>query len=218
MTSAGSRSCYYRILNVSYDASMIDIKSSFRKLAKTLHPDTNGGCSIKTREFQIVSEAYDTLSNPSMRKQYDSENGIFSKSRRNNYGKANSSAAYDFQDQNIKMDKNGNPWGKMYAPRPPPGTQVFNHDLWFDMHYNGGELREALSRGRARRKMETSSKDNINGMPNSFVIAQRTKTTDNSEHINHLNAKEAVIHRMNLRRQQRRRPPKVSEDDACIIS
>ncbi|MDO4437278.1 MAG: J domain-containing protein [Coriobacteriaceae bacterium] len=58
---------FYDVLGVSKNASDKDIKSAFRKLAQKYHPD-RGGDEAK---FKEISEAYDTLSNPEKRKEYD---------------------------------------------------------------------------------------------------------------------------------------------------
>ena len=69
---------YYEILGVTPDSDMAEIKSAYRKLARQFHPDVNPGGA---RHFKDISAAYDTLSDPELRKQYDILNGIF-KSRK----------------------------------------------------------------------------------------------------------------------------------------
>ncbi len=61
---------YYQILEVSEKASLIEIKQAFRNLAKLLHPDRNPGVGSHAR-FIEVTEAYQVLSDPEMRKIYD---------------------------------------------------------------------------------------------------------------------------------------------------
>jgi hypothetical protein len=61
---------YYRILGVSKSASGGEIRSSFRKLAKLLHPDRNSDPSAP-RLFQAVHEAYEVLGNAERRARYD---------------------------------------------------------------------------------------------------------------------------------------------------
>ncbi len=58
---------FYDVLGVSKNASDKEIKSAFRKLAQKYHPD-RGGDEAK---FKEISEAYETLSNPDKRKEYD---------------------------------------------------------------------------------------------------------------------------------------------------
>ncbi|KAK6352132.1 hypothetical protein TWF730_008963 [Orbilia blumenaviensis] len=62
---------YYRILNVSAAASGQDIKKAYRAKAKETHPDRNGGTTAATESFQKVQEAFECLSDPSKRAEYD---------------------------------------------------------------------------------------------------------------------------------------------------
>ena len=58
---------FYDILGVKRDASDDEIKKAFRKLAQKHHPDAGGD----EEKFKEISEAYDTLSDPEKRKEYD---------------------------------------------------------------------------------------------------------------------------------------------------
>ena len=62
---------YYKILNISNNATQDEIKKSYRKLALKYHPDKNKDPGAKEK-FQQISEAYQTLSEPNNRKNYDS--------------------------------------------------------------------------------------------------------------------------------------------------
>ncbi len=62
---------YYKVLGVSKDASTDEIKKSFRKLARELHPDRNPGDDSARQRFKEVSEAYSVLSDADKRKEYD---------------------------------------------------------------------------------------------------------------------------------------------------
>jgi molecular chaperone DnaJ len=66
----------YRELGVSKDASAEEIKRAYRKLARQYHPDRNPGDAAAEDRFKRVQHAYDTLSDPDKRKEYDS-GGMF---------------------------------------------------------------------------------------------------------------------------------------------
>src|SRR2546423_2130690 len=62
---------YYATLGVQKGAAEADIKKSYRKLAQKYHPDANPGDAAAEEKFKEVSHAYDVLSDPKTRKEYD---------------------------------------------------------------------------------------------------------------------------------------------------
>jgi len=62
---------YYQILEVQQNASEQEIKSAYRKLAKTHHPDTGGS----EDHFKLVVEAYNTLKDTTKKRAYDGQIG-----------------------------------------------------------------------------------------------------------------------------------------------
>jgi|TARA_B110000208_G_scaffold34120_1_gene44970 DnaJ-class molecular chaperone len=62
---------YYEILDISPNATVIDIRKAYHRLAVLYHPDKNPNDPGATQKFQQISEAYQVLSNECSRRDYD---------------------------------------------------------------------------------------------------------------------------------------------------
>jgi molecular chaperone DnaJ len=62
---------YYKILSVGENASQEEIKKAYRNLAKRYHPDHNPGDTSAEERFKEISLAFEVLSDPKRREQYD---------------------------------------------------------------------------------------------------------------------------------------------------
>lgn len=66
---------YYRILEVPESASQDKIKKAYRRLALITHPDKNPqNQQVAEEKFKQISKAYEVLSDPVSRRQYDAGN------------------------------------------------------------------------------------------------------------------------------------------------
>jgi len=61
----------YAVLGLTKTATKEEITKAYRQGAKTHHPDVNPGDPDAERRFREIQEAYDILSNPSRRAEYD---------------------------------------------------------------------------------------------------------------------------------------------------
>lgn len=68
---------YYSILGVTPDSSDAEIKLAYRHLARKYHPDVN---PYGTSKFKDITEAYEVLSDPKKKINYDTINGFFKSS------------------------------------------------------------------------------------------------------------------------------------------
>jgi curved DNA-binding protein CbpA len=64
---------HYRTLGVPDNASEQDIKLAYRRLAKRYHPDVNAGAKGAEERFKEITEAYNILSDFSLRRAYDAK-------------------------------------------------------------------------------------------------------------------------------------------------
>lgn len=62
---------YYEVLGLTKGAAADEIKKAYRKIALQFHPDRNPGNKEAEEKFKEAAEAYDVLSNPDKKAQYD---------------------------------------------------------------------------------------------------------------------------------------------------
>ena len=65
---------YYFVLGVTAAASLEEIKSAYRRLARQFHPDVEG--SDDAAQFRDIQEAYETLASPDRRRAFDLTFGV----------------------------------------------------------------------------------------------------------------------------------------------
>jgi molecular chaperone DnaJ len=62
----------YEVLGLARGATLIEIKRSYRRLARKYHPDINPGDNAAEAHFREITRAYETLADPELRVRYDS--------------------------------------------------------------------------------------------------------------------------------------------------
>lgn len=63
---------YYKVLGINRNATIKEIKKAYHKLALKWHPDKNkNNIETANKKFREITEAYDTLSNETKRRNYD---------------------------------------------------------------------------------------------------------------------------------------------------
>lgn len=122
----------YEVLGISRSASAEDIKKTYRKLARSLHPDLNPGDAKAEERFKEVTAAYDLLSDETRRARFDR-------------GEINADGS----------EKMRNPWGNARGgqgggPRGGPGG--FGFDSMFSEDDLFSEMFRSASRGSGGRQ------------------------------------------------------------------
>ncbi|MBI5157638.1 MAG: DnaJ domain-containing protein [Acidimicrobiia bacterium] len=70
---------YYGVLGVDRKAPAKDIKKAFRALAQQYHPDNNPGDPAAESRFKDINQAYEVLSDPKTRAEYDQARDAFAR-------------------------------------------------------------------------------------------------------------------------------------------
>jgi molecular chaperone DnaJ len=66
----------YELLGLARGATLIEIKRSYRRLARKYHPDINPGDNTAEAQFKAITQAYETLSDPERRLHYDAAGAV----------------------------------------------------------------------------------------------------------------------------------------------
>ncbi|KAL2881926.1 hypothetical protein SGCOL_002662 [Colletotrichum sp. CLE4] len=125
MANTGAPPNYYKILEISEAATTQQVRDAYKKAALKTHPDRVPADSperaTRTRKFQLVNDAYYTLSDTQRRREYDAQRKIFGASAGTTYG--------DFSDDDSDPEE--------VPPQAGPNTQ--NAYSWAWNFFTGGK-------------------------------------------------------------------------------
>lgn len=68
---------YYKVLGIKDYASVTEVKKAYRTLAFRYHPDHNKSGNSGEQRFREIKEAYEVLTNPALKRQFDRDLGTF---------------------------------------------------------------------------------------------------------------------------------------------
>ena len=149
---------YYETLGVDRDASEDEIKRAYRKKAKKYHPDMNPDMEKEKAEkkFKEITEAYEVLSDPEKRAQYD------------RFGHAGPSQEFDFGDQDYQRARDA---------FSDFGFGEGGLDDIFDLFFGEGQGRRRSQGGETRnrgedleKKLRVSLEDAAHGTQVKFTV------------------------------------------------
>lgn len=129
---------YYTTLGVDRNAGPDEIKKAYRKMAAQHHPDKGGD----TAKFQEIQKAYETLSDPSKRQEYDNPNPFghpgqgFPGGFHFNFG-GGAPGGFHFHHQAFDMN---DIFSQVFGQKAAQRQQVFRTQMSITLEeaYNGG--------------------------------------------------------------------------------
>ncbi len=143
---------FYQVLGVSRNASQKEIRQAYRKLARKHHPDVNPNDPAAEQRFKEISQAYEVLSSPEKRKDYDRFGQAYQQARQ----QGGPQAGADFADFVFTQYGAGS------------FAEIFG-DLFGNMHTGGGRARQYAATQSQRgpdieHEMEVSFAEAFNGV------------------------------------------------------
>ena len=120
---------FYVVLGLSPGATLADVKRAYRRLARRYHPDINPGDDAAAAIFRRVAEAYEILSDPVRRRNYDA--GVAQ-------GFSPASAAIEFEGfdfSTLAEGRDAGTFSELFAEmfQPPPSRPAAGGELHVEL-------------------------------------------------------------------------------------
>ena len=116
---------FYKILGINENANETEIKKAYRSLSLKYHPDKNNGNAETIHNFHKISEAYETLSDPQKKTEYD-----MMRNNNGNFVRMNSMNNMDNNMEDIISALfGGMPFGMPFGMPPGAKIHVFNNGV-----------------------------------------------------------------------------------------
>src|SRR4051812_497610 len=145
----------YELLGLARGATLIEIKRSYRRLARKYHPDINPGDHAAEAQFKEITRAYETLTDPERRMRYDAAGAIIDESASVTVG----FEGFDFSSGHGPSSSAAPTFGDLFAEvfsqrqdtrsadAPVPGADLHaSVSLTFDEAMHGTERQLTLTR------------------------------------------------------------------------
>jgi DnaJ-class molecular chaperone len=130
----------YDVLGVSKDAPADEIKKVYRKLARTNHPDLNPGDAAAEARFKDISVAYDILSDPEKRRDFDE------------FGEVSLQAGFDAEQARAQRGRFEQQFGRSNTGSHGDQFEFSNLEDLFGAFGGGGGMGGGRARQPLRRK------------------------------------------------------------------
>jgi len=135
----------YDVLGVPRTATDDEVKKAYRKLARENHPDANQGDTAAEERFKEIQGAYDVLSDPDKRKQFDTFGANGARGGGPGGGPGPGGFTYENVDLSDLLGQFGGIFGRggrRARPQPERGADIESHvRLSFDDALSGAQVR-----------------------------------------------------------------------------